>query len=451
MEFKNKTVLIAGLGLSGLGAASLLGKLGANLVLYDENTNINTKDFIEKNNLPEDTKIYLGEFPYTELGGLHYIILSPGITVESPYITDAKEAGVKVIGEMELAYRLTKGKVIAITGTNGKTTTTALVWEIAKNYFNSVFVVGNIGRSFAEVVLNTTDESITIAVVSSFQLETIDSFKPDVSAVLNVSPDHLDRHHTMENYLRVKMSIAGNQDENDCCILNYEDLRLRNHALDLKTRVLFFSSKNKLENGIYLERDRIIINHGGKDTEICKTSELKLLGVHNYENIMAAIAMAVNIGIPYPIIRETIIKFTGVEHRIEYVTEKKGVLYYNDSKGTNPDASIKAIEAMNTKTVLIAGGYDKGANYDEWIKSFNNKIKSLILLGQTKFKIAGSAEKLGYANILFAESLEEAVSLAAEEAKPGDAVLLSPACASWGMFKDYEQRGRMFKEYVDRI
>lgn len=451
MDFKNKSVLVVGLGISGKGAVSLLKELGAKIYLYDANSDNDKEELIKQLNIAKSSNVFLGEFPITVLNDIEYLVLSPGISIDSPFIIQAKKLGVKVIGEIELAYALCKGKIIAITGTNGKTTTTALVGAIMKNFQENVFVVGNIGTSFASTVLNTTKDSITVAEISSFQLETIDKFKPNVSAVLNVTPDHLNRHHTMLNYLDVKMSIVKNQDQNDVCVLNLEDEYIKNYSKNINTRVMFFSSKNKVENGIYLEEGKILLNREGKTDLFCKTSELKLIGIHNYENVMAAIAIALSIGVPEHIIKETIVNFESVEHRIEYVTSKDNIVYYNDSKGTNPDASIKAINAMPTQTVLIAGGYDKGANYDEWVNSFGEKIKCLVLIGETKFNIAEAAKRNGYTNILFAETLEQAVKMAANAAIPGESVLLSPACASWGMFKDYEQRGRMFKEYVNRI
>lgn len=451
MEFKNKTVLVAGTGISGIGAVSLLQKLDANIVIYDGNAKLNKKDLIDKMKLEENTPIYLGEFPLEILNYIEILVLSPGISVESEFIIKAKKAGVRVIGEIELAFNLCKGKIIAITGTNGKTTTTALVGAIMKHHQEDVFVVGNIGNSFAQTVLKTTDNSVTVAEISSFQLETTDRFKPEVSTVLNISPDHLDRHHTLENYLDIKMNIASNQDEENVCILNYEDDLLKEYASKLHTNIRFFSSKNKINNGVYLEADKIIINNDGINTVICSTKELKLLGIHNYENIMAAILITLSIGVPLKEIREAVINFKSVEHRIEFVATKNGVDYYNDSKGTNTDASIKAIEAMPGKTVLIAGGYDKGGNYDDWIKTFKDKIKCIILIGETKYKIADSARRLKFNNILFAQTLEEAVELASKEAVSGEAVLLSPACASWGMFKNFEQRGQLFKDQVNKI
>ena len=292
---------------------------------------------------------------------------------------------------------------------------------------------------------------LAVAEMSSFQLESIVDFRPRVSAILNFTPDHLNRHHTMEAYVNAKKNIAKNQTEDDYCILNYEDRLTREFGEEIKANVLYFSSQRKLEEGIYLEEGNIIYNYGGVKETICHVDELQILGTHNHENVMAACAMAAVYGVPVDVIRESVKAFKGVEHRIEYVTEKKGVTYYNDSKGTNPDAAIKGIQAMKRPTVLIGGGYDKGSEYTEWINSFDGKVKKLILLGDTKEKIAADAEKCGFKDYMFVDSFEEAVLTAAKIAESGEAVLLSPACASWDMFPSYEVRGEKFKEIVNSL
>ena len=298
--------------------------------------------------------------------------------------------------------------------------------------------------------LNMNENSVAVAEVSSFQLETIHEFRPRVSAILNITPDHLNRHHTMEAYIAAKEDVAKNQTEEDTCVLNYEDEVTRKFGEKVKTKVLYFSSQRKLEKGIYLDNGNIVY----KDDEeviLCHVDELQLLGTHNHENVMAASAMAAAYGVPFETIRKTIKEFAGVAHRIEFVCEKNGVAYYNDSKGTNPDAAIKGIQAMNRKTLLIGGGYDKDSEYEEWIEAFDGKVKKLVLLGQTREKIAEAARKVGFEDIILVDSLEEAVKVCAELANEGEAVLLSPACASWGMFKNYEERGDKFKEYVKAL
>ena len=451
MEFLNKNILVYGTGISGISATSLLESVQAKVILYDENTKI-TKENV-KAKLPEgsNARIVLGVLSEEMINSLDMVVLSPGVPTDIPIVEEFKSKGIPVWGEIELAYRLSKGCVVAITGTNGKTTTTTLVGKLMKNYFDSVFVVGNIGNPYTEEAKNMLEDTVTVAEISSFQLETIKEFHPKVSAILNITPDHLNRHHTMECYIETKEKIAFNQTKDDVCVLNYDDEVTRKFGENCAASVLYFSRLHKLEKGVYLDGETFIYSDGANQTEVCKTTELKVLGGHNHENVMAAIAMAVSMKVPMEIIRKTVMEFTAVEHRIEFVTEKNGVDYYNDSKGTNPDAAIKGIQAMNRKTVLIGGGYDKGSDYDEWIESFDGKVTYLVLLGETKEKIAECARKHGFENIIFVKNMEEAVSVCAGLAKPGEAVLLSPACASWGMFDNYEQRGRIFKELVRKL
>ena len=446
----NQKVLVFGSGISGIGATRLLEKAGREVILYDGNASLDA-DKIKKQ-IGENTKaeIVLGELCEEVMKTLSLVVMSPGVPTDLPVVNQMREMGIPIWGEIELAYTYGKGDVLAITGTNGKTTTTALLGEIMKNYKESVYVVGNIGNPYTTVALDMTAESVAVAEVSSFQLETIHAFRPCVSAILNITPDHLNRHHTMEAYIAAKEDVAKNQTKDDTCVLNYEDEVLRKFGENVNAKVLYFSSQRKLDKGIYLENGNIVY----KDEEemiVCNVNELQLLGTHNYENVMAASAMAIAYGVPMDVIRGTIKEFTGVAHRIEYVCEKRGVAYYNDSKGTNPDAAIKAVQAMNRKTLLIGGGYDKDSEYDEWIEAFDGKVKYLVLLGQTKEKIASAARRLGFENIIMVESLNEAVATCAKLAEPGDAVLLSPACASWGMFKNYEERGDKFKEFVNAL
>ena len=346
---------------------------------------------------------------------------------------------------MELAYRVGKGEVLAITGTNGKTTTTSLLGEIMKAYREDVQVVGNIGTAYTSVALDTTEDTVTVAEISSFQLETIEKFHPKASAITNITEDHLNRHHTMEEYIRVKERITENQTMEDVCVLNYEDEVLRAFGEKLigeqKVQVLFFSSLRALQDGIYCQDGTIWLAENGEREPVVHTDELKILGQHNYENVMTAVGMAYYAGVPMDVIRKAVCAFQGVEHRIEYVCEKNGVVYYNDSKGTNPDAAIKGIQAMNRPTLLIGGGFDKQSTYESWIRAFDGKVKYLVLIGET-------ARREGFHEILMAENLEEAVKICADKAEPGDAVLLSPACASWDQFDSYEQRGDLFKKYV---
>ena len=445
-----KKVLVFGSGISGIGACSLLLQAGREVILYDGNASLCPEELKKRLGNQDGVEIILGDLPEEVLQSVDMAVLSPGVPTDLPVVNRMRKMGICISGEIELAYTYGKGDVLAITGTNGKTTTTALLGEIMKNYKRSVFVVGNIGNPYTLAAPQMTKDSVAVAEVSSFQLETIHEFHPRVSAILNITPDHLNRHHTMDAYIHAKENVAKNQDAKDVCVLNYEDEVLRKFGETLQTKVLYFSSRRKLEKGIYLEEGNIIYREE-EPMVVCRVTELKLLGTHNYENVMAAVAMAASYGVPMDIIRKTIREFAGVAHRIEFVCEKKGVAYYNDSKGTNPDAAMKGIQAMNRPTFLIGGGYDKDSTYEEWIASFDGKVKQLVLLGQTKEKIAQAARALGFENIIFTESLDEAVGVCAKLAQPGDAVLLSPACASWGMFKNYEERGDKFKELVNAL
>ncbi len=448
MEWNKKRVLVFGTGISGIGAANLLIRMGAGVLLYDGNEKLKKEEILAKLEPGAQAEVILGELPREESARLDLVVLSPGVPTDLPLVKELEEAGLPIWGEVELAYAVGQGRVLAITGTNGKTTTTALLGKIMGDDQDSVFVVGNIGTPYTSAALQMKPESVTVAEISSFQLETIHRFHPQVSAILNITEDHLNRHHTMEEYIRVKERIAENQTADEVCVLNYEDPILRNFGRQMKCKALYFSSERELEEGIFLRDGKIVLRWDGTEQEIVRTEEQKLLGKHNFENIMAAAAMAYCAGVPKEQIRKSICEFTAVEHRIEYVTEKNGVAYYNDSKGTNPDAAIKGIQAMNRPTYLIGGGYDKESSYGEWIRAFDGKVRCLVLIGQTREKIAAEAGKQGFTDIVLADSLEEAVRICAEKAKPGEAVLLSPACASWGQFDNYEQRGRMFKEYV---
>lgn len=452
-----KKYMVAGAGISGIGALNLLISQGAMPILYDGNDKLSIDELYEKIRNsgvvnPEKVKIVLGELTEELAASIDVCIISPGISLEKPFVQLLQRLGKEIWGEIELAYRCSKGRLIGITGTNGKTTTTALTGAIMESYFKRTFVVGNIGTPYTLMAGRTTDKSVTVAEISSFQLETIQGFHPEVTAVLNITPDHLDRHHTMDCYGKVKMSICKNQSKTQVCVLNYEDPILREYAKELKCRAVFFSSKTKLEDGVYCDSlGDIYLASGGSQQKLMNMCEMKLVGIHNGENVMAAIAISEAMGVPREIYINVIRNFKAIEHRIEYVDTINGVVYYNDSKGTNTDASKKALEAMDRKTVLIAGGYDKGAEYDQWIDAFGDKIKCLVLLGQTSDKIAEAARKKGFTNIIKVSSIEEAVKVSEENARAGEAVLLSPACASWGMFKNYEERGKLFKKYVEEL
>lgn len=453
MDLTDKKIVVVGTGVSGMGAVKLLSETSADITLYDGNDKLDRDEVLKK--IPDDCdlRLIIGEMPDEVVKETDLLVISPGVPIDSDIVKLFEKENVPVWGEIELAYNFEQGTVFAITGTNGKTTTTTLVGEIMKKYNNQTFVVGNIGNSYTGEVLKTTKDSYTVAEISSFQLETIREFAPKGSAILNITPDHLNRHYTMENYAAVKESITKNQwkvREDDYCVLNYDDKVLREFGKTIKNPV-YFSRKEKPSKGAYLD-GRIIRYFDGKDDyEVMSVDDMHLFGNHNYENVMAAIAMTIEAGVPLNIIINVIKDFMGVEHRIEYVRDKDGVTYYNDSKGTNPDSSIKALEAMSRPTILIAGGYDKHSEFDEFIEAFDNKVKLMVLLGQTADQIEETAVRHGFTNIVKTDSLENAVKICAENAVSGDVVLLSPACASWGMFKNYEERGKLFKEYVNSL
>lgn len=446
MDYKDKKVLVCGMAKSGISAAKLLNTLGASVTLQDmkKPEEIKNSQLLEQ----EGISLFLGGNPDEIVLNQDLIVLSPGIPSDLPFILKAEAGGVPVIGEVELAFTLTPCPVTAITGTNGKTTTTTLVGQIMQAVKPDTAVVGNIGVSYSGEVSRLTENDWVVAEISSFQMEKAKTFCPHISAVLNISPDHLNRHKTMENYIAMKERIFENQTEEDFCILNYSDDVCRKMAAKTKARVFFFSSQESLDEGIYLEGDMICVRWDGIQENLVSVHDLQILGIHNYENAMAAAAMAIAANVPLGIIKEVLKNFCGVAHRIEYVATVDGVDYYNDSKGTNTDASIRAVLAMRKPIVLIGGGYDKGVSFDEWTKLFPGRVKHLVLIGVTAQQIKESAEKFGFTDISICETFEEAVNLCRETSRGGDCVLLSPACASWGMFDNYEQRGDMFKEQV---
>ena len=406
-----------------------------------------------KAKLPEGSRAacIAGELPENVELSIQAAVSSPGVPTDIPLVNRMRDRGVQILGEIELGFLAEQGRVIAITGTNGKTTTTTLTGEIMKAHFGAekTFVVGNIGNPYTLEVTKTSKDSVTVGEISSFQLETIHTFHPVVSAILNITPDHLNRHHTMEAYVAAKEAVASHQTKNDICVLNYDNDYTRDFAGRCPATPVLFSSHHELKNGYFLRGDKIIKSVNGEETELMDIhKDMNLVGLCNVENVMAAIAIAEGMQVPMETILTVIRGFHAVEHRIEFVATKGGVDYYNDSKGTNPDAAIQGIKAMSKPTVLIGGGYDKQSEYDEWIDSFDGKVKCLVLIGQTREKIAECARKHGFDKIRFADTYEECLKLCTELAQPGEAVLLSPACASWGMFPNYEVRGQLFKEYV---
>ncbi len=451
MNLKDKKVLIVGFARSGVGAAKLLHDKGAKITINDIKTD---KELSQQIKMLEgyDIDFQLGQ-KADGLVDLHdLIVVSPGVPTNLSFFNIAKEAQVKIIGELELGYLYTKCPIAAITGTNGKTTTTALLGEIFKKSGKNTFVAGNIGESIAACALSTNEEDLMALEVSSFQLETIDEFKPHVAAILNITPDHLDRHKDMNGYKDVKKRIFINQDKNDYAVLNYDDKYSKEIKKSVKSNLYYFSIENAVENGVCIKNDAVVFCEKGQaDVPITHPDEVRIPGKYNLQNAMAAACIAMLFGIDANVIRYVLASFEGVEHRLESVCEAKGIRFINDSKGTNPASTICAIESMENPTVLILGGYDKHVEFDTLARSFTEKIKSVVVLGQTSQIIAKALLNSGFGNITFAKDFEGAVRSAYELAKPGYSVLLSPACASFDMFKDFEERGRFFKQIAYKI
>ncbi|MCR5147771.1 MAG: UDP-N-acetylmuramoyl-L-alanine--D-glutamate ligase [Eubacterium sp.] len=451
---KDKKVIVAGAGKSGFSSSGLLLRNGARVILFDENDKLDKEELLKGFSGVKNIRVVLGKLTARELKDADLMVISPGIPVDSEFVLKVKEHGIPVWSEIELAYYFNKGKIAAITGTNGKTTTTTLVGEIFKAHSDNSVVVGNIGIPFAQFADSTDEETFVAAEISSFQLETIHDFRPRVSAILNLTPDHLNRHYTFDNYARAKFDITKNQTEEDVCILNYDDPETMNRRDWVsKARVVCFSRTTVLPSGVYVKNGAIYVKDKEDSEEIfvIDLKDIKILGDHNVENVLAAVAVTYYMGIPVETIAKVISEFMGVEHRIEFVRKIGGVSYYNDSKGTNPDAAIKALKAMKSTTLLIGGGYDKKSTYDEWVDEFKAKVRYLVLIGETAEDIAKCAKNHGFNNIVFMDTLRDAVMFCNEHAMPQDSVLLSPACASWDMFKSYEERGKLFKQYVNEI
>lgn len=446
---ENKNILVIGLGVSGIACIKGLNRLKANLFVYDESKEKSSEKLKELKDIKAE--YFFGEenIDKINIDQLHLAIKSPGIKYEVPIIQKLLEKNIKIISDIEAAYMVTDAFIISITGTNGKTTTTTLVGEIVKEWGKNCKVTGNIGYGMFYDAINSQKDDILVAEVSSFQLAGTYEYKPYISVITNITPDHMDYHHTLENYMDAKFKNVINQDESDYAILNYEDEAIRNFSDKIKAKKIFFSSGHILNDGIYVEDGNVIYNNEGDAEIIINTNDIFIPGKHNLENAMAAIGAAIALGIDKETIARVLKEFKGVEHRLEFCGEFNGVKFYNDSKGTNPDASIKAVQGIEQPIILIAGGYDKKSSYDDFIKAFDNKVKALVLLGQTAQDIDICARKYGFTCIYHVESMDEAVQKCFELSSKGDNVVLSPACASWGMYPNYEVRGRDFKERVN--
>lgn len=449
-SIKDKRIMVVGLGKSGKAAVYVLQKLGAKLLVQDSNSDDKfEEDFLKY--LDENRIIrILGKTP-DDITNLDIMVLSPGVPLELPFIQDARNQGVEIIGELELAYRISNGKYVAITGTNGKTTTTTLVGEIFKAASRKTSIVGNIGNPVVTEAINSDSDSWLVAEVSSFQLETVSEFKPEVSAILNLTPDHLNRHKTMEAYGRAKAAIFRKQQESEYLVINYDDKLCYSLAEGCKAKIIPFSRLETLKNGAYLDGESLVLVDGERKFEICRASELRIIGDHNIENVLAAAAICYYAGIDMSVISETIKAFSGVEHRIEFCGEINGVKYYNDSKGTNVDASVIAIKALRDNIILIAGGDGKSQDFSELANKLNGSVKALVLMGRDASIIEEVARKTGFTEIYNEENMKSVVEKCYDLAEPGDKVLLSPACASWDMYPNFEVRGQDFKNCVKEL
>ncbi|MDO5564539.1 MAG: UDP-N-acetylmuramoyl-L-alanine--D-glutamate ligase [Eubacteriales bacterium] len=449
-DIKKERTIILGSGKSGISCAKLLLSLSKKVLLFNSEEETDLNKIKEKFDDFRNIDFKKGILTEDDLKDIGLCVISPGINPNKEFVKLIENCDIPICSEIEIAYHFAKGNICGITGTNGKTTTTAILGEILKEKYDDVYVCGNIGKAFSSDALKTNDNSYIALEISSFQLDNIIDFKPSVACITNLSPDHLDRYKTYENYINSKLRISLNQTEYDVIVLNYDDEILKSLAEEkiFKAKVVFFSSTNELANGFYYKNGYIYYKENAKAKELLNVSEIHLMGKHNYENIMAAMAVAYYMGVDFNTIISACKKFQPVEHRIEFVRERSGVKYYNDSKATNPDSAIKGLLSMKGKTVLIAGGYNKNSNYTDWVKLFNGRVSKLILIGDTKKDIAKVCRLLKFNEIMYADTLKEAVKFASSFANIGDNVLLSPGCASWGMFKNYEERGILFKKEV---
>lgn len=450
-NIRNKKVLVVGLGKSGIAAVQAMLKLGASVTVQDSKDIDKIDGQLLSFLKGKGVDFYLGEAP-EDLSRFDMLILSPGVDPELPFIREAEQSGAEIIGELEIAFRIARGRFVAITGTNGKTTTTTLTGEIFKKAGRPTHVVGNIGVAVISKALDTETEDWLITETSSFQLQTIKYFKPVISAILNVTPDHLNRHHTMENYGLTKGRVFENQDESGYCILNAEDETCRKLAENCPAETVFFSSSRELEKGAFVKDGMLVIaDREGNVIELCRQDELNIIGRHNVENALAAAAISYYAGIEPQVIREVLKSFNGVAHRIEYCGTLDGVKFYNDSKGTNVDATLTALRAIEKNIILIAGGDGKSQDFSPLAENLKGRVKHLVLIGRDGPEIAEAADKAGYKDYTYGSDMGDCVNKAFDIAEEGDTILLSPACASWDMYDNFEQRGDHFKEMVKNL
>ena len=447
MNVKGKRVLVVGLGKSGIASAIFLADRGARVAVSDTKSEEELHHEIPQL-LDRGIEVeagYHGERTFKEQ---ELIVISPGVPSDVPQLEQARQAGIPVIGEIELAARFLKGQIVAITGSNGKTTTTALAGEVIAADGKKTLVGGNIGTPAISFVDRATDDSWVVLEVSSFQLETIEAFRPKIAVVLNVTPDHLDRHYTFENYTAAKARIFENQTDEDFAVVNADDRVCVALAGQTRARTYWFSRQHPVERGAFVDGDRVVWRDAGRDQVILPLSEVALKGAHNLENVLAAVSAGMLAGAAPPGIRRAVANFKAVEHRLEYVASIRGVEYYNDSKATNVDATIKALESFPSGIHLILGGKDKGGDYSVLNPLLKERVKCVYTIGAAAGKIEAQIKG---PRVVDAGTLDNAVRQASESAVPGDIVLLAPACASFDQFASYEHRGRAFKDLVKQM
>lgn len=451
MDWKKEApILVAGAGISGTNALRLILKEGYTPILYDGNPKVDLEKVYEKAGR-RDFEVVLGDLPETVIKRVQFCAMSPGISLDKPFVQQLIRAGVPLLSEISLAYHFSKGTVAVVTGTNGKTTTTTLIGHIMEAVNPETRTVGNIGRPYSEYVAGTTKDSLTVIEMSSFQIETTEDLVPDLLVITNIRADHLDRHGSMENYVALKKKLSLKQRPDQVSIINGDDPWLADLPQLTKARVLCFSSRKELDEGCFLREGEIILRMDGREYDICHKDQIQLLGMHNTENVMTGLLAAYALGAPVEVIRRQVLSFTAVPHRMEFVLCKNGVQYYNDSKATNPDSVVKAMEVVTPPVVLIAGGFDRHADYREMVESFRDKVRCVVLLGTTARDIDAAIQRYYPLPTTRVNSLEEAVRAAARQAKPGDTVLLSPACASWDMYPNFEVRGEEFKQLARKL
>lgn len=450
--FAGKKVLVLGLMRSGIAVSELLLQHGAELILCDQKDTQNIRDNIKKLNLDKCT-VHIGEDPLPLLDDADILLISPGVPIDAPIVIRAKELGIEVTGELEIAARLSNHVLLAVTGTNGKTTSVTLLGNILENHGRIAWVAGNVGFPLSSAVKRAKKDDVLVCEVSSFQLETTSSFHPAVAALLNITEDHLNRHHTMEEYIRLKFKIFEKQSKFDVAVLNYDDALIRKYKPDLKAKIMWFSRKEEVKEGAFVRNDGLYVRFQGQEHYICNIHKIKIPGTHNLENAMAMACMAIAINVKPQVIGHTLHRFLGVKHRIENVRTLDGVSYINDSKGTNPDSTLKAIQAMTGPTNLILGGYHKDGDFTPLCMEIIHSptIRNVILLGETAPLFEGIFKKLSYNSVVRAKSMEDAVCKARDLAKDGFTVLLSPACASFDMYESFEHRGDHFREIVTNL